>query len=300
VCERPWITPRKGRRAGCCSMLPLGGGLWSGLAFDAPSFFWGHVMYRCLCGQVLCIPVGAKTIRCPACQAVLAVAQPAPPHTSRAAVMVAKAAPITPAPAPPNLGDAAPAKPHPPPFKRAFLSYFGMGALMSKDARSKKSALVAGGLVAALIASMGCVALGSCSGWIFTSSDHGWGKKRFTAGEILALKKGNPAQFKEKMEGKLVSVRGTVHFTPVFWNGPTEETRDFVAVQLEGSDDFTHESPRVMVYFFGNDTRQFTPKFLDWVKSTRAGDRIEVSGTVKTGNTPENPILIWNAKLEGF
>ena len=34
----PWTTPRKGRRAGCCSITPLGGGLWSSLVFGAPFF----------------------------------------------------------------------------------------------------------------------------------------------------------------------------------------------------------------------------------------------------------------------
>src|SRR5262249_34957973 len=40
----PWTTPRKGRRAGCCSIMPLGGGLWSGLVFGAP-FFLAIVNY---------------------------------------------------------------------------------------------------------------------------------------------------------------------------------------------------------------------------------------------------------------
>jgi hypothetical protein len=119
-------------------------------------------------------------------------------------------------------------------------------------------------------------------------------KKVSTAEEILVLQKKNATDFKEKTHGKVVSVCGTLHFQPLL------VTVHCVGLSLEGSKDFTHDGPCVGVIFFDNDKQRFTPKFLEWVQTARAGDLVTVSGTVNASNLPETPITIGDAKLEGF
>ncbi len=129
--------------------------------------------------------------------------------------------------------------------------------------------------------------------------------KRFTAAEILALKRENAKGFRDNVEGDEVYVRGTLHFKPIFLayypelKLPAGATAA-VVLELEGSSDFTHDSPRVMVFFFQWEKAQFTPKFLDWVQVAQAGDHIEVFGTVRPGTATKQPVIIYDAKLTGF
>jgi hypothetical protein len=247
-------------------------------------------------GQMMAVPTTGQKLRCPLCGAVFTIL-PASLAPSDASMVAVKSMPSRPA----VPQSAQQPQPRQPPAAHPF----------KKTAFCLGRAITAGAILICGILS--CV----CSAWVFNrptadsiqrAGEHPNGtakhadagnvagdkQRHFTAPEILALQRSDPARFRETLEGKTVTVQGTVY-------GPAIHLGQAICIQLEGSHDLTHGAQNVMVIFRQTDERRFTPKFQDWAMSRLPGDHIEVFGTVRADDPKhEIPITIWEAKLAGF